>query len=710
MVSGAPVRNDRRRKMAQATTAAVERPDEPAPEPRSPGADAAPAAPGSGHAFRTDINGLRAVAVLAVVVFHAGIAIPGGFTGVDIFYVISGYLISSLLLREVDRAGSVDLVEFWTRRMRRLVPALALVVTVTLLASVLVLSPLVWGRLAGHAASAMLFVSNLVFPYQGQNYFTDSVTPSPYLHTWSLGIEEQFYIFWPLLILLAVAVARRTRVPARRMLQLLFAGTFVVSLATSVWLTATAPDWAFYVLPTRAWEFAGAALVATLPWGRVAERSRLRPPLLRALLGTAGILLLALSFAFVHESDPFPGTIALLPVCGALLVLAAGSVPADGTWVDRLLGLPVLQRIGDVSYSWYLWHWPFVVLTTAAVQDDAIWIKVLATLAALGAAVATYRWVENPIRFSSALKSWRRTAAVTLVIGLAVGTLTVGTRAATGAVLQREPYATAVEVGAEPEPYGCTENIETTSGVDVCVLGDVDAKTTVLLLGDSHAMQWVSAFDAAATDAGLRLAVRWRHGCPAAEVNVYQPAERGPCAPFQAESVGVVEDLQPDAVVVSQAQIYAGRMEHADGTDMTGDEANATWAAANDKLFAHLTAVTPNVVAVKDNPQLDVDPLDCLTRPLPGLGDCDMSRAEAESSNGDLPRISAGIWRKYGVPTWDGVWSETCDANSCGVGDIDHPVYRDYHHLSNDYVLTKVRSVEQMLEAAVRGTPSSTIG
>lgn len=696
--------------MAQATTTAVERPTGPAPEPRGPGIDTAVAAPGAGHPFRTDINGLRAVAVLAVVVFHAGIAIPGGFTGVDIFYVISGYLISSLLLREVDRSGGVDLVEFWTRRMRRLVPALALVVTVTLLASVLVLSPLVWGRLAWHAASAMLFVSNLLFPYQGQDYFSDAVTPSPYLHTWSLGIEEQFYIFWPLLILLAVAVARRTRVPARRMLQLLFAGTFVLSLGTSVWMTAAAPDWAFYVLPTRAWEFAGAALVATLPWGRLAELTRMRARLLRALLGTAGVVLLALSFAFVHETDPFPGTVALLPVSGALLVLAAGSIPADGTWVDRVLGLPVLQRIGDVSYSWYLWHWPFVVLTTAVVQDDAIWIKVLATLAALGAAVATYRWVENPVRFSGAMRSWRRTAAVTLVIGLAVGTLTVGTRVATGAVLRQEPYATAVAAGAEPEPYGCTATTETTSGAEVCLLGDVSATTTVLLLGDSHAMHWIPAFDAAAADAGLRLAVRWRHGCPAAQVDVEQPAERGSCADYQSESLRLVDELRPDAVVVSQAQIYADRMQHADGSRMTRDEALAAWTSANDELFARLVAATPAVVAVKDNPRLDVDPLDCLTRPLPGLGDCSMSRAEAESSNGDLPRISAGIWRKYGVPTWDGVWSQTCDANSCGVGDTDHPVYRDYHHLSSDYVLTQVRSVEQMLRTAVSGTSSGNIG
>jgi peptidoglycan/LPS O-acetylase OafA/YrhL len=696
--------------MAQATTTAVDRTTGPSPEPRGPGTVTAPGVPGGGHAFRTDINGLRAVAVLAVVVFHAGIAIPGGFTGVDVFYVISGYLISSLLLREVDRSGSVDLVEFWTRRMRRLVPALALVVTVTLLASVLVLSPLVWGRLAWHGASAMLFVSNLLFPYQGQDYFSDSVTPSPYLHTWSLGIEEQFYIFWPLLILLAVVVARRTRVPARRMLQLLFAGTFVVSLATSVWLTATAPDWAFYVLPTRAWEFAGAALVATLPWHRLAEVSRVRPRLLRALLGTAGFVLLALSFAFVRETDPFPGTVALLPVGGALLVLAAGSVPAAGTWVDRVLDLPVLQRIGDVSYSWYLWHWPFVVLTTAAVQDDAIWIKVLATLAALGAAVATYRWVENPIRFSGALRSWRRTAVVTLAIGLAVGTLTVGTRVATGAVLGHEPYATAVEAGAEPKPYGCAETTETTSGADVCLLGDVSAATTVLLLGDSHAMHWIPAFDAAATDAGLRLAVRWRHGCPAAQVDVQQPSERGSCADFQSESLRIVDELRPDAVVVSQAQIYADRMQHADGTRMTDDEVRSAWESANDKLFAHLTAVTPDVVAVKDNPRIDVDPLECLTRPLPGLGDCSMPRAEADSSNGDLPGISARVWTKYGVPTWDGVWSETCDANTCYVGSIDHPVYRDYHHLSVDYVLTRVRSVEQMLQSAVRGTSSSTVG
>ncbi|MFD2793535.1 acyltransferase family protein [Promicromonospora vindobonensis] len=696
--------------MAQATTTAVDRSTGPSPEPRGPGADAAPTAPGPGHAFRTDINGLRAIAVLAVVVYHAGISIPGGFTGVDVFYVISGYLISSLLLREVDRAGSVDLVEFWTRRMRRLVPALAVVVTVTMLASVLVLSPLVWGRLAWHGASAMLFVSNLLFPYQGQDYFSDSVTPSPYLHTWSLGIEEQFYIFWPLLILLAVAMARRTRVPARRMLQALFAGTFVVSLATSVWLTATAPDWAFYVLPTRAWEFAGAALIATLPWGRLAEQSRLRPALLRALLGTAGFVLLALSFAFVRETDPFPGSVALLPVGGALLVLAAGSIPTSSTWVDRVLDLPVLQRIGDVSYSWYLWHWPFVVLTTAAVQNDATWIKVLATLAALGAAVATYRWVENPIRFSGAMKSWRRTAAITVAIGLTVGAVTIGTRVATGAVLEREPYATAVEAGTEPEPYECAGTTETASGTEVCLLGDLSGSATVLLLGDSHAMHWIPAFDAAASDAGLRLAVRWRHGCPAAPVDVEQPAERGPCTDFQVESLRAVEELQPDVVVVSQAQIYEDRMQHADGTRMTEGEARGAWASANDELFGHLTSVTPAVVAVKDNPQLDVDPLECLTRPLSGLGDCSMSRADAEASNGDLPRISAEIWTKYGVPTWDGVWSETCDAQNCGVGDTDHPVYRDYHHLSVEYVLTRVRSVEQMLQAAARGTSASDIG
>ncbi|WP_369369911.1 acyltransferase family protein [Promicromonospora sp. Populi] len=696
--------------MAQATTTAVERTAGPPAEPSGLSTDPAAATPSAGHTFRTDINGLRAVAVLAVVIYHAGISIPGGFTGVDIFYVISGYLISSLLLREVDRSGTVDLVQFWTRRMRRLVPALALVVVVTLVACLLILSPLVWGRLAWHAASAMLFVSNLLFPYQGQNYFSDSVIPSPYLHTWSLGIEEQFYIFWPLLILLAVAVARRTRVPARRMLQILFAGTFVVSLAASVWLTAAAPDWAFYILPTRAWEFAGAALVATLPWGRLAERSRLRPVLLRALLGTAGFALLALSFAFVLETDPFPGTVALLPVGGTLLVLTAGSIPASGTWVDRVLDLPVMQRLGDVSYSWYLWHWPFVVLTTAAVQDDAIWIKVLASLGALGAAFATYHWVENPIRFSAAMKSWRRTAAVTLVIGLAVGALAVGVRVATAAVLEREPYATAAKIGAEPESYGCTEVTQLPSGSDVCLLGDVDADTTVLLLGDSHAMQWIPAFDAAASDAGLRLAVRWRHGCPAAEVNVYQPKERGSCSDFQAESVSVVEELQPDAVVVSQAQIYSDRMEHADGTGMTDEEVRATWASANDELFAHLTSVTPNVVAVRDNPQLDMDPLECLTRPWSGLGDCSMSLAEAEESNGDLPRISAEIWSKYGVTTWDGVWSQTCDEQTCSVGDIQDPVYRDYHHLSADYVLTQVPSVERMLQAAVLGTSSGNIG
>jgi hypothetical protein len=270
-------------------------------------------------------------------------------------------------------------------------------------------------------------------------------------------------------------------------------------------------------------------------------------------------------------------------------------------------------------------------------------------------------------------------------------------------VLEREPYATAVATRAEPASYGCAETTQTSSGTEVCLLGDTTATTTVLLLGDSHTMHWIPAFDAAATDAGLRLAVRWRHGCPAAEVKVEQPADRGPCADFQAESVHVVDELRPDAVVVSQAQIYGDRMQHEDGTLMTEDEVRSTWERANDELFAHLTEVSPSVVAVKDNPQLDVDPLECLTRPWSALGDCGMPRADAERSNGDLPGISAEVWDRYDVRVWDGVWSETCDTQTCRVGDVRHPVYRDFHHLSAEYVLTQVRSVEKMLQTAVRG-------
>src|SRR5690606_16010017 len=354
---------------------------------------------------------------------------------------------------------------------------------------------------------------------------------------------------------------------------------------------------------------------------------------------------------------------------------------ASATWVDRVLGLRLMQRFGDVSYSWYLWHWPFVVLTTTAVQDDAVWIKVLASLAALGAAVAPYRWVENPVRFSPALRTWRRTAVVTLVLGLVVGGLTVTTRVAAASVLEREPYATAAAT-RHPPSYPCEERSRTESGLEACLFGDVDASTTVLLLGDSHAMQWIPAFDAAAKDAGLRLVVRWRHGCPAAEVPVVQPSERGSCTPFQQGSLRLVEDLRPDAVVVGQAprsrrgplrvggalrpaaavggraQINGGRLQRDAGARLHGQAALDLWESANDELFERLDELVPTVVAIEDNPKLGLDPLECLTRPWSGLGDCSVSRAYAETSNGDLPRISAEIWAAYGVTTWDGVWSE----------------------------------------------------
>ena len=430
--------------------------------------------------YRPDIDGLRAIAVLGVVLFHARLGLSGGFVGVDVFFLISGYLITSIILKDIE-AGKFSLISFWDRRVRRIFPALFAVIVVTSIVGWFVLLPTDLGDFGKSVVAQTIFGGNMFF-WWNAGYFDTGAASKPLLHTWSLAVEEQYYLLVPLLALFSSTATRKA-------IGKVLAVVFLLSLPLCIALTSYAPNSAFYLLPARAWELAIGGLLVVLPsarGGRVCQ-----------IVGYAGLFMILGAFFMFNEKTAFPGSAALLPTLGTAALIWGNGISSSPNSLIRILSFRPLVFVGSISYSLYLWHWPVLIYSEYLSTSLLHWyVRVLLVIISIALSVFSLRFIETPVRIRKLLPTRRALfgfAAFSVCSYFCLGFFVSQYRGMPSkAKFEAEQYANS----RYDFPYTTLVGLSRVERGDLAMLGsDTKAPVHLMVWGDSHAMAIVPVID-----------------------------------------------------------------------------------------------------------------------------------------------------------------------------------------------------------------------
>jgi peptidoglycan/LPS O-acetylase OafA/YrhL len=618
--------------------------------------------------YRPDIEGLRAVAILLVVLDHAGVpGFGGGFVGVDVFFVISGYLITRILAQP----RPPRLRDFYAARARRLLPALFAMLFVSALLAMLLLAPVEQVAQARAAGAASLWLSNFWFAANGQDYFAAGAEDHLFQHTWSLGVEEQFYLLWPALILAFATRARRVRLAS-------LALVLAASLALCVAGTSSMPLESYYLLPARFWQFAAGGLLSLALEGGEARITH-RVALATGTLG--GLLLLAAVMVF--DGVGYPGWQAVVPTAASLALLVSG-LHAKGT-AARVLSIRPAQWIGQRSYGWYLWHWPLVLLAPGLSQGPHPAIALVASALALGVAAISYRWIEQPVRRSSRLAAWPRATLVASVMMLGIGWLAAELWQRAAERWEQAPdQRRYLRITADlPRLYrfDC-DDFHRAFREPPCTFGDPQAARTLAIAGDSVALQWFPAFERAFASSGWRIVVLTKSSCPMVVAGHERPGARPDCEAWRDSALAYLSRLRPEVLVVGSAGA-AGPVEPA---------------GIERKRLARLADSTGRLYLLAPTPILRGDGPACLARHawrpswLVGRGGCVEPRVEPPGQDAALARLVDGLANASVIDLND----EVCPGGQCRAERSGLIVFRDRLHLSAEFAESLA---EEMVEA-----------
>jgi peptidoglycan/LPS O-acetylase OafA/YrhL len=702
--------------------------------------------------FRKDIQGLRAIAVVLVLLYHAGVPFfPGGFVGVDVFFVISGFLITGILLRELRKDGRISLTAFYARRARRILPAAGVVLVAVVALTVLVLPKTRWMDIGGQVMASVFYVVNWIFASSSVDYLAKDQAPSPVQHFWSLAVEEQYYIVWPVLLIGAAWLARsrsqrgrgrsRYGVDPQRLIRLIPIALAVVaipSLAWSIFYTGANSGAAYFVTTTRLWELAVGAGVSVF----VPQLKNLTAPLAH-VLGWGGLASVIAAGVLYSGAMPFPGAAALLPTLGSAAVIAAGVSRSD-RGVGSVLGVRLATWVGGISYSLYLWHWPLIVVATYVFGGLSL-VQGLAVVAiSLVPAYLSYRFIEVPVQKSKALSyNNSRTIGLAVISSLAAAVLALGPMLAIGqqpAPATARPVAVAPAVTAAPgataaapvallgaellaknpslgkpkdsvpafEPTaltaaddnppvyadGCHQS-ETQVEPMSCVYGAKAGKFTVALVGDSHAAQWVPALQAVAIKNGWKLETYTKSSCPLADLDIAkgEGAEvYTTCRTWNENIQKALAASKPNVVVTSSLLhipvINGARTSDAARIQAMGDGLHASWTRLAD-------AGIP-IVSIVDTPFMGIDVPECVAANEKSLTKCAVAKEKTDIGGGQPEAIGAAGLKSVSVINLNAM---ICPDTLCApvIGNV--LIYRDAAHMTATYSRSLATALDAKLIA-----------
>jgi len=628
--------------------------------------------------WRPDIQGLRGVAVLLVVAFHAGLPLPGGFTGVDVFFVISGFVITGLLMRQTASKTGFSFRSFYLRRARRLTPALAVMLLVVVIASIALESPFGSQQVTGQTAiGAAFIVANFVLYLTTGGYFDAPAEANPLLNTWSLSVEEQFYLIFPALFVLGWILGGRNLLRrGRSVLVTVFTALGLLSLLASIALTyalwtpsfiAKPEVFSFYSPFTRAWEFAAGAVLAVI---------FLHPPIrwkssrqVIALVGLVGVLLSAL---LITDATAFPGFIALLPVLATVAIIGAG----PDTWIARSLSTRIMVWLGAISYSWYLWHWPFITFARGLWPDTAN-VALFAAVVSLVPAWLSLKLIENPIRFGQRLTN--KQLIPILVAAIATPAL-IGWGVLRGADQlwgNQDLQAMAAQVIPLPQSFyaGCASFTPLGErDLNTCTWNSQYSGAPTYLIGDSHAGALTESMISATNVLRRPLVVADAGSCPMGTALPGEPPLSEPsCEQFVDESLRFLTDQSPTTIVIGISPAYFGTVQDAQLID------------ALTRTVQRLREAGHTVVIAGPVPQFPQWwPWSCtLIEAWRDTAGCGASKPrnqveeELRAAEQGLREVATRSGARI-VPLLDSV----CAATECATNDEDFWIFRDGLHIS----------------------------
>ena len=637
--------------------------------------------------YRRDIQGLRAVAILLVILNHAHVpGFTGGFIGVDVFFVLSGYLISGILAREYQQRDRINYPAFIARRLKRLFPALLVMLVTTIFLASLILSSYEYSQQAGSAPYAATWISNFYFVFSANDYFAQLKARDLFLHTWSLAVEEQFYLLWPLILLSLFGMSVSAKGHVNKWSSLLsgLAIIFVASLALSLFWSADYPLYSFYMMPARIWQFAlGAALFVWLDREPVPGR-------LKAMAGHAvyaGIGLILGGALFLDQEMTYPGFWALIPSLGAALVIAGGSFSSEKE-DNALLANPVMIWIGDRSYSWYLWHWPILVLGFAWFGQPGYIIITVLVLLSLLLATISYRYVELPFWKGSLgnkppLPVFVSTLAVMglVVILLPRTTQFLSVDAHQGSKLEIRDARNDLPVIYKK---GCDTSINSAE-IQPCITTTQKTRKTAVLIGDSIGAQWFSAFSEIYKPPEWRLIVLTKSACPIVDQDYFYRQIRKTytvCRQWRDAALNYLASINPDVVFM--------------GSDNAYGFTKTQWIEGTRRILNHLAPVSGRVVILLGTPWLSVDGPSCIEKQ--GRAACRFrlpSRSRTSETAGYLASATGG----FGNTTVLSLNDLVCPGEICSARtQSGMAVFRDNKHLTDTFVRTLIPEIQARLQ------------